>query len=266
MIYQIFKPLPQLAELVDYYWYLKTEPCAVTNLQFLTPLHQGLVFNFCKSEVLHSFDGKLIQHLKQGYFFGQPISPRVATWPKNGIDIIAVKFKPLGLVKLTGIPMHLLANNFLEAEELWGSEFEILCQKMQAVENIRDRIDILEKFLCTKYIKQKQLHFLPQVANAIKLINQHRGTKFIKEICPQTNTTPKTLERHFMQAIGLTPKCYAQIVRFNAAKTELNKCLPNQKISDVAKRLGFYSPSHFTSEFKHFAGLTPKQYLLHKIN
>lgn len=261
MIYKTYLPSPNLEDLVEYYWHSKIEPSDFIIQHHPTPLLQGLAFNFYKKEVWHTFDGKTIRHKNIGYFFGQPISPRVLTTNNQGIDLLCVKFKPLGIAKLTGINMKHLADSFIEAGDIWGAEFEWLCDEMQSAGSAEGSIKVLEKFLFAAFLKRKQAYYLKNVSNALLLMNQSSGSTRIKEIQTQTNTTRKTLERNFIQAVGLKPKLYAQVVRFNFVKSELDHLVAPRKISDVAYSLGYFNNSHLAAEFKRFSGFTPREYI-----
>ncbi len=261
MIYQIFKPAPCLSEIVEYYWYSKIETTESSIQNYPTPLLQGLVFNFYKKEEQHSYNDKVIRLYKQAYFFGQPICPRIITTNKTGVDIICVKFKPLGIIKLTGINMEHMADCIIEAEAIWGNEIETLCDKMQCEKTIEKGIRVLETYLFSKFLKTRQPHSLQNVLNTLHLIDLSRGNALVKDLQYKTNTTRKTLERNFVQSIGLKPKLYTEIVQFNAVKKRLDDISKKLKISDVAFDFGYYNSSHLASQFKRFSGLTPKQYL-----
>lgn len=261
MIFQIYHPAPHLSEIVEYYWYSKIETTESAIQNYPTPLLQGLAFNFYKKEEQHAYNGKVVKLYKQAYFFGQPTCPRVITPNKTGVDIICVKFKPLGIARVTGINMSHMADSIVAAEDIWGNEIESLCDKMQSEINIESGVRILESYLFSKYLKVKQDYCFQNVSNALCLIDFSQGNYQIKDLQDKTNTTRKTLERNFVQAIGLKPKIYTEIVQFNAVKSRLDDISQKQKVSDVALDYGYYNSSHLASQFKRFSGLTPKQYL-----
>ncbi len=261
MIHKIYRPSPELEEIVEYYWYSRKLTNTPSVQECPTPLLQGLAFSFRKNEEHHAYDGKEIHLYKKGYFFGQPTCPRTITNHEKGAEILGVKFKPLGIAKITGVNMVHLTDACIAAEDIWSGEFELLCDEMQSAANTEGSILVLEKFLAARLSQVKQPYYLNNVSNALSLIHHSYGSVHIKEIQLQTNTTKKTLERNFTQAIGLKPKLYAQIVRFNFAKDRLDRLVAKQRIADVAYSLGYFNHSHLASDFRRFAGVTPKQYL-----
>ncbi|MEO5967941.1 MAG: helix-turn-helix domain-containing protein [Ferruginibacter sp.] len=266
MIFKTYPADPALANIVDYYWYSKIE-CTDSLIQnYPTPLLQGLAFNFHKLEEEHSFNGKSINLYKKAYFFGQPTCPRVITTNKNGVDILCVKFRPLGISKITGINMEHMADSFIAAEDIWGLEFEHLCDEMQSAPNMESTIKVLEKFILNKYLKIHQPYQSSIASNALKLIEKFNGDILIKDLNQQTNTTKKTLERTFKQHVGLTPKLYSQIVQFNSAKDFLEKMVNHDPVFAAGLETGYYNSSYFAAQFKRFSGETPKQYLKNNVS
>ena len=69
---------------------------------------------------------------------------------EKGIDIIDVKFKPLGISKITGINMEHLADQIVAVEDIWGDEIELLCDSMQSAVTLQQTMAVLEDFLIDK--------------------------------------------------------------------------------------------------------------------
>lgn len=61
--------------------------------------------------------------------------------------------------------------------------------------------------------------------------------------------------RRFREQIGLTPKAYANIVRFNRA-LELARG-PKATWAEIALDCGYYDQSHLVRDFQRFAGRAP---------
>jgi AraC-like DNA-binding protein len=245
---------------VEHYWYSKIELNGSMVQHYATPLLQGLTFNFRKLKEQHVYNGKTHELNKQAYIFGQSVSSRIVTTNDNGVDIIGVKFKPLGISKITGINMEHLADQIIAAEDIWGTELELLCDAMQSAATLEQTLSVLEDFLIDKYLHTKLHYRVDNAKHAIQLINWSKGNITIKTLQEQTNISRKTLERTFINYLGIHPKLYTRVVRFNTAK-ELLDSADTTNITPLALDCGFYDSSHFISEFKAFAGVTPTAYL-----
>jgi len=77
------------------------------------------------------------------------------------------------------------------------------------------------------------------------------------------NVSVRTLQRYFKEVIGISPKLFCQILRHKYIMKLLYEN-PEIKWSDIQLNGFYYDFAHFTKDFTHFSGLTPKQYLLIK--
>lgn len=261
MIYRVFHPVPALSDVVEYYWYSKIDLTASAMQHYATPLLQGLVFNFKQQPEQHTYNDKTLTLDKSAYIFGQSLSPRVVNSNEKGVDIVGVKFKPLGITKLTGINMGHLANEIVDAEDIWGNDLKQLCDEMQSAPTLEKTIAVLETFLLQKRLSTNLHYRIDNAHNALTLITKHQGNIDVKSLQEQTNTSRKTLERAFMNYLGVHPKIYTRIVRFNAIKNILDHAAFDGNLTTLALDFGFYDSSHFISEFKNFSGTTPHSYL-----
>ncbi len=64
--------------------------------------------------------------------------------------------------------------------------------------------------------------------------------------------------RVFKAATGESPHRYVTQRRMERAKVLLN--VTKFPVAEIAYRVGFYNPSHFTSQFRKLMGMTPKKY------
>lgn len=67
---------------------------------------------------------------------------------------------------------------------------------------------------------------------------------------------PHRFARELQRATGFSPWRFVQNERLSMARRLLES--PGHSIADVASRLGFTDQSHFTNDFRHHQGVTPK--------
>lgn len=68
--------------------------------------------------------------------------------------------------------------------------------------------------------------------------------------------SPRSIQRRFHAAVGLTPAYIAQIERAWRAVDMLQKGMP---IADVAQEVGYADQAHMTRQLKRVTGYTPRQ-------
>jgi LacI family transcriptional regulator len=102
----------------------------------------------------------------------------------------------------------------------------------------------------------------PLVREAVKAIAACAGRDLTVELLTRRLRIPRrTLERRFIQVLGRTILAEIQRVRLEQAKILLTTS--DLAITDISRRAGFGSPTHFTAVFKTHCGLTPSRYRDH---
>lgn|SRR5690606_31544886 len=100
---------------------------------------------------------------------------------------------------------------------------------------------------------RKNLHgnFLLVIAN---------GLIGIDTLAKQNYTTTRQLERNFKKYIGISPKEFANIVRFKTALSKIKHNRKQQSLSDIAYECGYYDHAHLSNEIKRYARVVPSKF------
>lgn len=121
---------------------------------------------------------------------------------------------------------------------------------------------IIEKYLIqgSKRFKNIELSLLEK--EKVKKVKDYIEDNFNKKITLEkladfSGVSKYYLMRIFKKTYKVSPLTYQRSLRFNFAKKALKK---GKDISKIAVNLGYYDQSHFTNEFKKFAGTTPDNY------
>lgn len=137
--------------------------------------------------------------------------------------------------------------------------------------NMREMILSLPA-ICQKFIYAEQ-HLLKQFGRkldpnpfidfAVNRILQSPNQITIKNLSNKVGYSQKHFIKMFKENVGLTPKAFLKIIRFQKAIREIEA---SQKISwsTIAYESGYYDQAHFINDFKSFSGFTPHQYLIAK--
>lgn len=263
--YNTYFPSPPLQGVVEYYWRSKITLSESLVQEVHTPLMQGITFNLNKLRERMVFGDKVLEMDDYCYLFGQPAKPRLSLSNPSGVDILGVKLQPMGLYRITGMNMQHLADNIIGADDIWGKEAEWLCEALYEAVDMASMIQRLEDFLYKK-VKSFKNNCIQSPLEPVLSCIHGQGIYDLNKIRDLTFFSEKTLERYFSNQLGLSPKRYMRICRFNAVKEVLDKN-PEIDWHDVIFSFGYYDQSHFIKEFKEFSGKTPTQYCApHKAN
>jgi methylphosphotriester-DNA--protein-cysteine methyltransferase len=122
----------------------------------------------------------------------------------------------------------------------------------------KKKIDILQQALL-RLLKTPNLN--PPIINAaVRLIQQQRGNISVDDLSRELGVNYKYLERQFLRIIGLTPKSYSRIARFQNVMQALRYAAFHAWPS-LALDCGYYDQAHFIKEFKAFTGATPSEFI-----
>lgn len=88
-------------------------------------------------------------------------------------------------------------------------------------------------------------------------IHSANGKLSIDEVAKRNFTTVRQLERNFKKLIGLSPKEYSNIIRFQHALQLIKNSGQNRNLLDIAFECGYYDHSHLSNEIRRNTGLAP---------
>jgi AraC-like DNA-binding protein len=77
----------------------------------------------------------------------------------------------------------------------------------------------------------------------------------------QTGWSRRHVTERFRRQLGVSPKSYARLLRFEHASALLAESRTGRTIADVAVEAGYYDQSHLTGDFLALAGVTPGSFL-----
>ncbi|MGV3685763.1 MAG: helix-turn-helix domain-containing protein [Daejeonella sp.] len=259
--FNTYRPCNELGDIVELYWHSKCYLEQPLVQEMYTPTLQAMTFNLGgQSEDILSEEMSLRMD-KDCYLIGQPLSKRVSVSSSFGIDILGVKFTTLGLYRLTGIDMKHISDKIISANDVWNYEIDLLHEEILDRQNIFERIKAIENFLRKKKAQQRfdektyLLHHSIQKMESDKIYDIHKLRQGVF-------TTKKTYERYFLNYIGVTPKQYANICRFNNVFKYLKTVSELPDWHDIVVKFGYYDQSHFIREFKRYSGKTPSEFYL----
>lgn len=96
-----------------------------------------------------------------------------------------------------------------------------------------------------------------KLQSVINDIHSTNGQISIFELSKRNYTTVRQLERNFKKYIGLSPKEYSNIIRFQYALSIIKNSNRGRSLLDIAFECGYYDHSHLTNEIKRNTGLLP---------
>lgn len=119
-------------------------------------------------------------------------------------------------------------------------------------------IEILSAFFISLMKKNKKQEN-NKVRYCLSKIHATKGQVTLGDFPRELYISESTFERTFKQTVGISPKLYTRITRFQASLEQLRRH-QFQQLSDIAFEQHYADQSHFIREFKAFTGIVPNYF------
>ncbi len=170
-----------------------------------------------------------------------------------------VGFKPWGIQSFLDFTVQEVTDDAVDLKCLHPSLIRDMEDRLRGTGSDEDRILIIEKFLL-RILRNDNPDAL--IVDAVHYIVKLNGHIAISQLANHYHLCQKQFYRKFISAIGINPKLFSRIVRFQ----HILGLMDNMKFKqlDYALNSGFYDQAHFIKEFRHFTNYTPREYLDNK--
>ena len=172
--------------------------------------------------------------------------------------VVGVHFKPGGAAVFFGGALPELRNRTVSLDVLWGPCARYLREELQATAGPHARLQRLESYLMARL--QKTAPADAMAFAALYALRQQPAAALIEPVQRASGCSPAQFIARFEQAVGLTPKRYARVLRFHALIQRVAHRRPDDW-AQAAVEAGYADQSHLIHEFKRLAGITPRAYL-----
>ncbi|WGQ10149.1 helix-turn-helix domain-containing protein [Pedobacter gandavensis] len=243
--------------LVKHYLVLSRQTSTQQLYRMFSDGNPGIVFHL-KDQLLQWEEGNLIPQLQPRSFVYGQLSQYSTMASKGDLSMIVVVLQPHALFTHFHIPADELKDYTVPLVDLFGSEARDLEDQVISAVSVHRAIDCIEKFLSKKTIESSALS--KEIAIAMNLISQQQGIISIAQLLQNLPITEKQLERKFREHIGISPKRFADTIKFQHFLKLLQKQPDKGKIAELIYASGYYDQAHLNHNFKRMTGLSPIQY------
>jgi AraC-like DNA-binding protein len=257
MIYRTYRPGAPLTGFVGWFWFF-----------------EGFVPNYRKERVLPDGGMELVIYLKEGprrlfdrengdefqSFRGAWISGAQSRFIEidtaQHSSMMGVHFLPGGARPFLNLPLGELRDRVVEVDCLWGQDG--LRERLLEAADMAEKFEILEVFLLRQ--GRDRFEHRPVVEGALSVFSREDSFTTVRSMAERLGVSQRHLIQEFTNAVGLTPKRFSRISRFQRV---LKRIEASKKVewADVSAACGYYDQSHFAHDFSEFSGFNPSAYL-----
>jgi AraC-like DNA-binding protein len=259
MEYQQFAPAPLLGSFVECVWILEGHASELEahDQPVLPDGRPELIVHFGDPFDRRWPDGR-IERQAAVLFAGQ-LDAQLMLQPTGRISVLGIRFHPFGAVALLRDPQERLVGRTIGLEEVEPRIQHGLSSIRALTDSAASALPYVEALL-VRMLDPSRID--PRVRFATGAILATRGQLSIDGLVRDTSITRRHLERRFLQAVGVSPKRLARIVRFQHALELLQQPASRSVGASTAAACGYADQSHFIRDFKTLAGCSPSEHLM----
>ncbi|MGX1930170.1 AraC family transcriptional regulator [Flagellimonas sp. 2504JD4-2] len=200
--------------------------------------------------------GKKVQEYKDVWFSG--VLKDYITISSHHEEMMVLVLKPGAGFPLTNRNVSKFTNQVIPAEQVFGTDILKLLQELKLPSKPQKKFLAIENWLDGQL--REDDFYLEVIRYSIEAIEESPTQINLGELSEKLGYSQKQFIQLFKKYVGLTPKQFHRIVRFNQILTAVEN---KEKISwtVVAADCGYFDQAHFIKDFQSFSGINPKKYL-----
>jgi methylphosphotriester-DNA--protein-cysteine methyltransferase len=145
----------------------------------------------------------------------------------------------------------------LDLHDVIGAEARRFADSLDAAGSDKAQLRLMGRWIADRLAGRSS--FDPRVAYAVSEIERAGGQAPIANLVGSIDASPKRFTRLFEDQVGVKPKLFSRIVRFRTLVVALRA--GDDSFIETALAHGYYDQSHMNTEFREFAGMSPRQFL-----
>lgn len=169
--------------------------------------------------------------------------------------LIAASLKPAYAGLIADAPSPDMAGHVLEWDAPW---LKALRERLLNTPKLAQRFALLEDALRQRLAAARPCDVA--LAWAADQLVATAGELRVTGLSEQVGLSRKQFIARFRRQVGLPPKLFARVLRFDRAINAV-RAQPEVVWTDLAYRCGYYDQAHFNRDFREFAGCTPREFL-----
>jgi AraC-like DNA-binding protein len=175
------------------------------------------------------------------------------------LSVFSIVFQPQGLMQFFNFPLSEICNRNVSLKDINRQSGRDLEEQMSEVSTFQQKVNIVETYLFDLLKNNFDDFKFRRINHIAGLIKQTHGNINVNQMASEVCLCRKQFERIFAEHIGISPKQYLKIIRFQSAIFQKQKN-NNLNMTELSYESGYFDQSHFINDFKSLSGLTPKQY------
>jgi len=170
--------------------------------------------------------------------------------------ILIVQLLPAGAMQALGVPMSSLTDRFEPLDAVVGSVSQRVSDCVLSDADDLSCVRAIERWLLERIRTE---HTRCDVTDAVlQEVASRAGNVRVDDLARQVNLSRRHLGRIMHERVGMSPKLFGRITRFDRA-VQLARLRPMVPWARVALDIGYADQAHLSREFVELGGIRPSE-------
>jgi AraC-like DNA-binding protein len=250
MKYREIRPTGPTQEFIECYWLLEHDGAEADSIQRVVPDGSAeLIVNF--GQPFDSFGNGRWRTQPKCFLAGQITGPLLLR-PNGPARMLGVRFLPQGAGRMLGSPMSETTGCIVPVKDLSPALARAL-DRVRESDSVAEQVASIGTAIeeCARINGKED----PLINEAVRQIAHVRGARDLGGLAMDLGISLRQLERRFLSAVGLSPKLFCRMRRFQSVFQAIEH--DSSKWADAAVSCGYYDQAHLIRDFNEFAGDAP---------
>lgn len=259
MVLQEYSPHPALKEYIRTYRLVHFSFDGMGDLPFKLypprPEHCLTFYAQDKEQVIYKESGTATGNMG-AVLFGQQTEVTQRFVGRQFL-LIQVVFTPGALYRMTGIPSTEITNQYIDAETVFSSSIKYVNEQINHCKNYLQMIAVVDRFLLHQLRKKSgDAHGIDQ---ATVMVFRMDDVPTVDQLARLSCQSVRQFERSFKARMGVSPKYYLKVFRFENAFRMKNQ-FPEKDWLSIALHCGYHDYQHLRRDYESLTGYTPREF------
>ncbi len=253
--FKTFSPSDILKPYVKYYWLCTCDEDVSMEVMYPSGCVE-LCIDISNGNTIRHFGERSVKMpcMEVLGHFTQPTRASVT----KGTTVLVTRFHPYAGALFFSNQASQFTNDSIDLCDIFNNESIELRDRLMEQPPLQQKIKLLEAFLMKRLKNgEKRMDKFKLVESLCSSIYDAEDSFRIENLAAQYGFSERYIQKLFLEWVGLTPKRFQSIHRFNKSLELIQSS--NSTLTSIAHECGYYDQAHFIKEFKSYAGMTPKQ-------
>lgn len=250
MLYSEYQPSQELRQFINCYW---VSPALVSLEERIYSVKKEIIIPDACLDIIFEVNKQTNDY--NSFIVGTMSKPIITCPEFSQKQIYAIRFNPAGAYPFFRNQLYDFTDSRVDYKSVSKNVEKELAAIFLSEKSLYEKIKHLDRFFLSRFGEWRQNAV---ILNSLTSIFSAKGNMEIRKLAQDQYVSERHLHRMFKQWIGVSPKEFTRIIRFqNALRNVLLS--DNVNWTSLAMKSGYHDQAHFINDFKAFSGITPTQ-------